>query len=147
MAAPPRRDEGGFSFVELLGGMVLLLMAVAAIYRMNTYGARHRRVDDERQQAFAACRSRLEELRLLPIAALPAQSGTRFLVDVDGDGAGDLHATADNLTGLPGLVTVTTEATSGSETIHRVVVAVVWEGIAGRQTFAMTTLIADRYAQ
>jgi hypothetical protein len=146
LVGTPRADRG-FALVDLIGGLSILLVAIGGVYGMAVQGANERRIAAQECIAFEGCRIKLEELRTLPIAALPGEDGTRFDVDVDGNGQSDLEPTADNPTGMPGLVRVTVAESSGGEAIYRVRADITWEGMTGRRTLGLETLITNRFGQ
>ena len=78
---------------------------------------------------------------------MPGLNGTGFMVDVQGDGRPDLQPVPGDSDGLPGSITVATEAASGSEVLYRVTVTVLWQGIAGRRQVSQMTLVANRWGQ
>lgn len=143
----PRRESCGFALVDLIGGLSILLIAIGGVYGMALQGANERRSSAQECLAFEACRIKLEELRATPFALLPAEDGTRFDVDIDGNGVGDLTPVPGNTSGMPGEVRVTTETSSGGETIYRVRVEVAWDGLVGTRTRALETLMTNRFGQ
>lgn len=135
------------SLLELVLGMLLLLVAIGGAYGMSTQASRQRRVDDEQRQAFVTCRSQMDALRALAPAALPAQNGRRFPVDLDGDGINDLQAVAGTPGGLTGQIRIQTVSSSGGESLYRATLTVTWLGVSGLRTFSMQSLLSNRFAQ
>ena len=140
-------SQQGFSLVELLGGMAILLLAVGGIYSLLSRGAHERQAAEEQHRAFAACRAKMEEVRAMPWAALPALDGTRFPVDVDRDGISDLTAPGGPSAPPPGLIRVSREASEATEVLHRVVISATWQGVAGQRSFSIQSLMTNRFGQ
>jgi type II secretory pathway pseudopilin PulG len=139
---PRRRGHaGGFTLVELMGGLVIAFIALTGIFLTTMSVSRLRRVDEDLNLAFAACRTKLEELRAMSFAALPSQHNTGFAVDVDRNGRPELKAAPGDLDGLPGLISVSTEASSS------VKVLVHWIGVSGVRTFSLECLMSNRRAE
>jgi type II secretory pathway pseudopilin PulG len=142
-----RRSAGGFTLVELMSGVVIAFIALTGIFLTTMSVSQLRRVDEDLNVAFAACRTRLEELRAISFSTLLAQNNTGFAVDVDRNGRPELQAPPGDTDGLPGRVLVTTEATSGTTLLYRVKVIVNWIGVSGVRTFSLESLMANRRAE
>ncbi len=138
------RYSGGFTLVEIMGSVVIASIALPGILYATVNMSALRRVDGERNLAFAACREQIERLRQLPIVDLPLQDGTGFVVDADGNGREELHAAPDDGDGLPGEISVGVEETDGVRTLYRVRVIVRWAGAAGTKAFSLNTLMTSR---
>ena len=125
--------------------MIVLVVGIGGIYTLTTSMSRERQLGEERQRAFLACQRQLENVRTLAWPSVPGLDGTMFDIDSDRDGSNELQALATS--GRPGLVRVTTFATSSGETVYTVTATATWTGVAGRQTYSLETLISNRYAQ
>jgi type II secretory pathway pseudopilin PulG len=142
-----RAVTAGFTLVELMGGVVIAFIALTGIFLTTMSVSQLRRVDEDLNLAFAACRTRLEEIRAMPFPSLPGQHNTGFAVDVDRNGNPELKAPPGDADGLPGRVLVTTEATAGTSVLYRVKVIVNWIGVSGVRTFSLESLVGNRRAE
>ena len=143
--AGERRSQRGFTMIELVLAMVVLIVGVGGVYLMTCSMSRERQLGEERQRAFLACQRRLADLRDTTWAQVPGLDGSTFDVDTDGNGVNELRATA--VSGHPGTLRVVQFAASGAERIYRVTATASWIGVGGQQTFSLETLLSNRYAQ
>ncbi len=137
-------DAGGFALVELIAGAVVSIIALTAIVTLSLQHAKLRRVDKELSLAITACRNQLEAVRAMPIDQVPALNGTSF--DVPG-GAGQPHGLQPlpgDPDGLPGMLVVTVDKSSGSNVLYRVTARVDWKGVLDARSFELTTLVGAR---
>ena len=145
--APSRSGARGFTLIEFMVGLVIAILGLGGIVQLTVANSRLRRVDQEVSYANVAIRKKLEEIREASFSTVPGLNGTGFMVDVQGDGRPDLQPVPGDSDGLPGSITVATEAASGSEVLYRVTVTVLWQGIAGRRQVSQMTLVANRWGQ
>lgn len=147
-AGPAARDgQGGFTLLEFMFGMLIAILGLGGVLLLTIANARMRRVDQETAIAATAMRQKLEELRAATFASLPARNGEGFMIDLQSDGRPDLQPVPGDADGLPGSIAIATEATSGTETLYRVTVSVLWRGVAGNRHVALQTLVANRWGQ
>ncbi|MFQ5505081.1 MAG: hypothetical protein ACE5F1_09835 [Planctomycetota bacterium] len=139
--------ECGSSLIELMIGSsfvaAVLIAIVYAVVRLSGL----RRVDQELDMAFVACRNNLEELRNLPFTQVPAMQGVGFDVPSPGGSPGGLTPLPGDADGLPGRFTVVVDKQSGGEILYNIIVAVDWKGVSGRQHFELRSLMAERKGQ
>jgi type II secretory pathway pseudopilin PulG len=138
------RRSGGFTLIELLGSVVIASIALPGILYATVNMSRLKRVDEQRNLAYAACRSQIERLRNLAIVDLPLQDGAGFAVDVDSNGQEELYAAPDDADGLPGEISVAVQEAAGGRTLYRVGATVRWSGAAGAQVFWLQTFMTSR---
>ena len=139
-----RREEQGFSLIELMVGMVASVVVVGSMLSMTIQHAKLRKVDEEIHLALVACRNNLEELRSIPFAGLLSMNGVDFDVPGKNGAPGGLNAVPGDPDGLPGQFTVTVDQTTGGETIYLATATVTWSGSLGRQSFELETLVGPR---
>ena len=140
-----RRGSEGFTLIEVMGGIVIASIALPWILFMTTNLAALRRVGEQRNLAVAACRARIEVLRSLPFAELPAQDDTGFAVDVDQNTRAELRAPPGDPDGLPGEVSLSVQDSAAGKTIYRVRATVRWMSASGPRTFWLETLMTNRW--
>ena len=75
---------------------------------------------------------------------IPALNGQGFDVPGPNGESNGLNLVESNVSGMPGLITTSVEATDTAITLYRVQVTVTWTGISGEQDFSLQTLIANR---
>ena len=125
------RGQRGSTLVELMIGAILA----------GQGGARPRGGQLELDLALNAARKKIEDLRALPIAEVPAQDGKGFAVSGP---TGSLRAKPDDADGLPGRVRVEVAESVGAETLYRITASVDWTGVSKERTFSLVSLIGDR---
>jgi prepilin-type N-terminal cleavage/methylation domain-containing protein len=79
-----RHDERGFSLVELLVATVIVVVCSLGVALMILYGTRLGASAREVTLASSLVKARLEQLRVLPRAALERQNGGSLTADVAG---------------------------------------------------------------
>ena len=136
--------QRGFALLELIIGTAVIATSLGAIVSLTVRQSKLRRADSELHLALTACRTTLESLRTMKLTDIEALNGTGFdALDLLGK-AGGLRAVPGDADGLPGILIVTTDKTSGAVKLLHVVARVTWAGAAGRQRFEMKTLIGER---
>lgn len=140
--AMPAPRQRGFSMIDLVGGVVLSVIALGGVITTTIAASKLRRVDQELVLAHQACRSKIEQISDLTSAQIAAQNGTTFIVDGDADGTNDLQPQPGST--QPGSVTVTTAETDGTNTLYRVTVLVRWTGAQGARSYSMLTFKTER---
>ena len=138
------RDEGGFSIVELMIGMVASVIVIGSTLSMTVQHAKLRKVDQEIELALVACRNHLEELRSIPFSTLSSMNGVDFDVEGRNGAPGGLAAVPGDPDGLPGQFAVTVDKTLGGKTIYLVRATVTWSGALQRQSLELETLMGPR---
>jgi hypothetical protein len=131
--------------LELMICLTVLVAALGAIYSATIQHSATRRVVEETALAFQASRNTLEQLRSLEFSTLPSMHGTGFDTPAMDGSAGGLNPLPGDPDGLPGLVLITTDQSSGGETIYRARALVEWSGSSGSRSFELSTLIARRH--
>lgn len=136
-----RKNEHGFSLVELMIGTVLIVVGLVAIMRSCLRLHALQRLDSEVGLAYRACQTNLEKLRGMPVASLAALDGTGF--DVPGpDGATPiLRAAADDPDGLPGQLRVRLERSAAGRSLYWIEAAVSWRGAVGVRSLELGTFL------
>jgi hypothetical protein len=142
VAGTPVRSAG-FSLIDLVGGVVLAVIALGGVITTTIAASKMRRVDQELVLAHQACRSQLEAIADMTGAQIAAQHGATFAVDGDADGTNDLTP-ASGAT-QPGSVTVAVAENGGPGVVlYRVTVLVRWTGANGVRSYSMTALKTPR---
>ena len=139
-AAPPPSDEGGFTLVELLMGTVLMVVGLVGVMSSTIRLHGLQRLDTEIDQAFQACRTNLEELRAVPITALPGYDGRGFAVPGPDGVTPILRAVPGDADGLPGEIHVTVDQSAAGYVLYKIRVVVTWRGASDRHTVELSTL-------
>ena len=67
---PPRRGEGGFSLIEVMIALLILLIGVAGVLTLQTTAMRATSVSRHATEASVVAEDKLEDLRTEPVAAL-----------------------------------------------------------------------------
>lgn len=136
--------EQGTSLVELVIGATVVITLLLVISTSTAMQVRLRRLAEERNLAMVACRNLLESLRDVSLTTLPSLDGTGFDVPGANGKEGGLAARKGDDDGLPGHITVTVEASSGTARLYRVRLDVEWWGVSGDQSYDISSLFADR---
>ena len=133
--------EGGFSLVELMTATVMTVIGLIAI--MNSCVRLHalQRLDTELGYAYEACRSNLENLRILPLATIATLDGSGFEVPGSDGVTPLLRPVSGDADGLPGEITVRIDRTTGSRILYILETSVTWQGSSGPQSVQLTTLL------
>ena len=132
----------GFSLIDLVGGVVLAVIALGGVITTTIAASKLRRVDQELVLAHQACRSQLEAIADMTGAQMAAQHGATFAVDGDADGTNDLTPAAGT---LPGSVTIAVaESDVAGNVLYRITVLVRWTGANGVRTYSLTALKTPR---
>jgi prepilin-type N-terminal cleavage/methylation domain-containing protein len=134
--------SAGFTLVELMMAVSIALLCLSGIFMTTTMATKNRQAERDRQLAMAACELRMEQLRAMTFAQLPGQNNLRFQVDLDNDSRPDLRTVAG--TPLPGVVTVTTQSSSGTLRLYRVRTSVRWQSVTGIRTVSLESFIGNR---
>ncbi|MCA8973241.1 MAG: hypothetical protein KDC98_00900 [Planctomycetes bacterium] len=126
--------------------MAICVTMLLAISTATVSQTRLRRMTLEQNLAMIACRSTIESMRDVAFSTLPTLDGVGFdIPGVNGE-PGALRALPGDADGLPGLITVAVESSSGGETLYRITLAVDWLGAAGEQHYDSISLMAERKA-
>jgi hypothetical protein len=136
--------QAGGALLELLIGAAILMSVLSAMTLAMVSQGRLRRTTEEHSLAMTACRNNLEALRELAFSTLPSLNNTGFDVPASDGSPGALRAVAGDADGLPGRILVTTDQSSGTETLRLVRLIVTWQGVSGRQEVEMKSLVSDR---
>jgi type II secretory pathway pseudopilin PulG len=139
-AAAPPGDEAGFTLVELLMGTVLMVVGLVGVMSSTIRLHGLQRLDTEIDQAFQACRSNLEELRAVPIAALPGYNNRGFAVPGPDGVTPILRAVPGDADGLPGEIHVTVDQSAAGFVLYKIRTVVTWRGASDRHTVELSTL-------
>lgn len=140
----PASPQAGTSLVELVIASTIVITLLLVISTSTATQSRLRKVAEERNLAMAAIRNKLEGLREVPTASLLGLNGVGFDVPGTNGEAGGLAPVAGDSDDQPGAIKVVVDASAGTETLYKVTLTVDWHGAAGNQSFAVTTLIAER---
>ncbi len=144
-SGPHRRDADGFSLVELMTGLVLAVLLVGGAMTGIVQHQAQRRIHGEKILAMSACRSTLETLRSVDIAALPGLDGQGFDVLGQGGQPGGLTPVQGDVDGLCGEIDVTAHPRSqANNALYIVTTTVRWQGASRGGTFSMQTLMGER---
>ncbi len=138
------RRSAGSTLVEVLGGAVIVAIAIPGILYTTVQVAMLRRADEERNMAMVGCQGKIEDLRDLPPAGLAACHGSGFAVDVDQDSVNDLAPLPNDPDGLPGELSIVVEEATSEKVLYRVRATVRWSGQSGARAFWLETLMTDR---
>jgi len=139
-AASPPGGEAGFTLVELLMGTVLMVVGLVGVMSSTIRLHGLQRLDTEIDQAFQACRTNLEELRAVPITALPGYDGRGFAVPGPDGVTPILRAVPGDADGLPGEIHVTVDQSAAGYVLYKIRVVVTWRGASDRHTVELSTL-------
>jgi type II secretory pathway pseudopilin PulG len=140
----PRQSEAGITMIELVVGLsVLVLLVAAALTGVATHQAQ-RRVHGELILAMSACRNTMEQLRSVPIDNLPSYDGRGFDVPGLNSQPLGLAPVQGDPDGLPGEISVTVDRTNGIHVLYRVQTRVRWQGATRNGSFLMESLMGER---
>lgn len=138
------RREGGFTFIELLVGMIAAIVALGSIISATVQVSKVRKLSEEVNLAHLACVSTLEDLRAMPTADLLAQHKQGFDVPGINGQAGGLTPVSGDADGLCGSISVTVDKSGGGSTLYHVLVRAEWQGASGPEEFEIETLMGER---
>ncbi len=142
--ARSRFRERGWSQVELLVGIVMVLPILGGSVLLCVQQARARALHNEISRAYVACYNGLEDLRALRFSDLPSQNGVGFDVMTPEGSPGGLDPVPGDADGLPGQFTVTVDKDSNGEILCRVKAKATWYRHPGNQELELERLMADR---
>lgn len=144
VAARDATGEAGFSLVELMIGVVLMIVGLVGIMTSTIRLHSLQKVDTELGHAFRACRTNLEELRTVPLSTLPTLDGTGFdVLGPDGRSAG-IDPVPGDPDGLPGEIHVTLDQSTAVRSLYRIRVVVTWDAGSRVQSVELETLRGGR---
>lgn len=141
---PRRSRQDGVSLVELMIGMMATVTILGALFAAAIQRSAQRRSDSERNRAFVGAAETLERLRSLPSTQLAPLHGTGFDIPGENGEPRGLTPMPGDADGLPGLIEIAVEDTSGTSTLYRVTVTVTWSGIRRSNRFQLEALIGER---
>ncbi len=120
------------------------LILIGAVLSIVTRESHQRQATSESGLALNAAVNNLEQIRSLDEATLIGLDGTGFDVPGANGGPGGLQPVPGDVDGLPGLLSVMSEESSGGVTVYRVLVTVARKGVSGTQRIRLQTLYGER---
>jgi type II secretory pathway pseudopilin PulG len=136
--------EQGSSLVEVMVAAMVALIIVGAVLSIVVSESHQRRATSETSLAMSAAVNNLEQIRTIDEATLVGLDGSGFDVPGPNGDPGGLQPVPGDMDGLPGLLTVVEEDSSGGVKIYKVVATVAWKGVSGTQRVRLQSLVGER---
>ena len=141
-----RRADGerGFTTVDLMVGALVAVVLIGGVLSMLVQQSHLRQTNAESALAASACMNRIEALRELHAEEIAALHGSGFDVPGPNLEPGALKCLPGDPDGLAGYLSVETDQSFGDDKLFLVQASVTWQGVTGRRTYSLKSLIGER---